>query len=169
MVGATEIVNYLTHLLPVHFNELDLQLIFSNKLLEFIVQPVVQRGKPLFFSNSPPALDYKLRDYGSVIPQSILTPATPGDALRYDDVSLEMPIFFVHANHKTLGLRLKRAEAGDSAGLLHAHALNLVLVENSNSDKSYLDEYSSKTRICVRVSVSPSRSSRSYCTNGVHF
>ena len=79
MVGATEIVNYLTHLLPVHFNELDLQLIFSNEHLEFIVQPaVVQRGKPPFFSNSPPsALDYKLRDYGSVIPQSILTPATP--------------------------------------------------------------------------------------------
>ena len=168
MVGATEIVNYLTRLLPEHFIELDLQLIFSNKLLEFIVQPaVVQRWKPPFFSNSPPlVLDYKLRDYGPVIPQSILTPATPGDALRYDDESLEMPIFFVHAYDETLGLRLKPAEAGNSVGLPHAHALDLVLVKNSNLGKSYLD---SKTRICVRVSVSPSRSSWSYCTNGVHF
>ena len=123
MVGATEIIKYLTHLLSGHFYERDLQLIFSIELLVFFIQPpAVQRARLLSPSNSKqPALvlDHKLRDYGSVVPQSISTPATPGDALRYKDVSLKMPIFFVLADRKTLGLRLRQAVASKFAKLLN--------------------------------------------------
>ena len=139
-VGPKEIVIYLTHLLSGHFDKLDLQLIFSNELLVFFIQPAAVRHAQLSpsISNQPVlVLDYKLRDYGSVIPQSISTPATPGQALRYNNVSLEMPIFFVLADRKTLGLRLRQAVAGNFTELLNAHAPAPKI-----------------TSICVRVSVS---------------
>ena len=148
MAGATEMIIYLTHLLAVHFNMLDLQLIFSNKLFVFFIQPAAMQHAQFspFISDSPAlVLDYKLREYGSVVPQSILTVAAPGDVLCYS--SLKMPIFLVHADRKTLGFRLKQAEAGNFAGLLDAHAQAPVEAPDP-------DSYFRTTRICVRVSVS---------------
>ena len=120
MVGPKEIVIYLTHLLAVHFNMFDIQLIFSNELLVFFIQLADLRHAQLSPSIPDPhvfVLDYKLRDYGSVIPQSISTPATFG---RFNGLS-KMPIFFVLADRKTLGLQLRQAVAGNFTGLLNEH------------------------------------------------
>jgi hypothetical protein len=120
MLGEMEMVIYLSRLLPVHFDELDLQLSFSNEFLVFFIQhAAVQHAQPSTSISNQFAmvLDYKLRDYGSVVPQGIWTPATPGDARHYGNVSWNMPIFLVNADRKTLGLRLKQAEAGNCAEL----------------------------------------------------
>ena len=106
----------------------------------------------------PLVLDCKLRDYGPVVPQSISTPTRPKDALRYNDVSLKMPIFFVHANRKTPGLRLKGASAGNFEEALSAQAL--ALVEDLDFDT---------TRICVRVSVSQVANHEAVVRIIVHF
>ena len=144
MIGATEMLVYLTRLLPVYFNEVDLQLIFSNGLPVFFIRPAAMRHV------QPLVLDYKLRDCGPVVPQSISTSATLGHPMRYNDVSLKMPIFFVHADRKSLGLGLKQAVMGNLAGLLNAPKDS----SKSNSDLGYLSSYSRTASICVRVSVS---------------
>lgn len=116
MFGATKTPEYFTRLL--RFDERYLQLIVSSVYEAFVIH--TQSSSSIF--NRPDAiLDYKLQDYGSVVPQSTWTPATPGGALRRNS-SLKMPIFFVQGC-KTLGIGLVQAAAGICTGLLDARAL----------------------------------------------
>ena len=90
----------------------------------FITNLVVQNVVPTILIDNHPAwlLDYVLQNNGTVVPQRIWSPGTPSDALRYNNVSLNMPIFFVNHDRKTLGLRLVNAAAGDCMSLLNARA-----------------------------------------------
>ena len=114
MFGTTETPEYFTRLLG--FDERYLQLIVSS--VSFFIHT---QSSSSIFNRPAEILDYKLQDYGSVVPQSTWTPATPGGALRRN-ASLKMPIFFVHSC-KTLGIGLTQAAAGICTGLLDARAL----------------------------------------------
>ena len=123
--GALGASPYLTRLLQ--FDESLLQLHFTPETEAFIINPAFQHAQPSTYNRNRPAwpVDYKVREqrgYGSVVPQSNLGSGTPDDAQHYNNVSLKMPIFFIHSDRKTLGLPLIRAEVGDYAGLLNAHA-----------------------------------------------
>ena len=115
---------YFTRLL--HVDERFLQPIYSQEWPNafFITNPVVHNAAPAIAVGNHPAwlLDYVLRNYGTVVPQGIWSPGTPSDAQRYNNVSLNMPIFFVSHDRKTLGLRLVNAAAGDCMSLLNARS-----------------------------------------------
>jgi hypothetical protein len=89
-----------------------------------IQNPAIQHTPPSTYISNRPAwlLDYLLRNYGTVVPQSIWSPGTPSDAQRYNNVTLNMPIFFVQSDRRTLGLQLVHAAAGDCMGVLNARA-----------------------------------------------
>ena len=89
----------------------------------FITNPTVLNSPPTIFIGNHPAwlLDYVVQN-GTVIPQRIWSPGTPSDAQRYNNVTLKMPIFFIHSDLRTLGLRLLHAAAGDCPGLLNARS-----------------------------------------------
>jgi len=113
---------YFTRLL--HMDERFLQPIFPQEWPNafFITSPVVHNPAPAILIGNHPAwlLDYVLRNNGTVVPQRIWSPGTPSDALRYNNVALNMPIFFVNNDRETLGLRLINAAAGDCMSLLNA-------------------------------------------------
>lgn len=115
---------YFTRLL--HVDERSLQPIFSQDWPNafFITSPQVQNAAPAIRVEGRPAwlLDYLLQNYGTVVPQRIWSPGTPSDAQRYNNVSLNMPIFFVNNDRRTLGLRLVNAAAGDCMSLLNARS-----------------------------------------------
>ena len=122
MLGAREAPSYFTRLLQ--FGEHHLQLYLTPETMAFfIISPAVQHAPYTIYLFNRPAwlLDYRVRDYGTVVPQSIWAPATPGDAQRYCKV-LKMPIFFVLGDRTTLGIRLAEAVEGRSGGLLNGHA-----------------------------------------------
>ena len=109
-----------------HVDERFLQPILSQEWPNafFITNPIVQNAAPAIPVGDRPAwlLDYVLRNYGTVVPQGIWSPGTPSDAQRYNNVSLNMPIFFVNNDRSTLGLRLVNAAAGDCMALLNARS-----------------------------------------------
>ena len=118
MLGSREVVKYFARLLL--FDER--HLIFRPELDGFLItHPAVQQ--PLTQISNPPALllDYRARDYGTVVRQSIWVPATAGDVQRHGNVALKMPIFLVHGDRK-IGLQLVQAAAGHCTGLLDGHA-----------------------------------------------
>ena len=120
--GALEASRYLTRLL--HFDERLLQLHYTPETEAFIINPAFQHAQPFTYNRNRPAwpIDYKVREqrgYGSVIP---LGCRIPDYAQRYNYVSFNLPIFFIHSDRKTLGLRLNEAAAGNCGGLLDAHA-----------------------------------------------
>jgi hypothetical protein len=121
MVEPLEAARYFTRLLQ--FDERHLHLVNMNGII-FIIHPAVQHARPSTLIANRPAwlLDYIYRDYGTVVPQSIWSPATAGDAQRYCNVPLNMPIFFVHGERGILGLRLAQATAGRIEGLLNGRA-----------------------------------------------
>jgi hypothetical protein len=84
----------------------------------------MHNAAPAILVGNRPAwlLDYFLQNNGTVVPQRIWSPGTPSDALRYNNVSLNMPIFFVNNDRERLGLRLVNAAAGDCMSLLNARA-----------------------------------------------
>ena len=123
--GALWASPYLTRLLQ--FDESLFQLHFTPETEAFIINPAFQHSQPSTYNRNRPAspIDYKVREqrgYGSVVPQSYLGSGTPDDAQHYNNVSLKMPIFFIHSDRKTLGLRLEEAAMGDCRGLLDGHA-----------------------------------------------
>ncbi|KAH9980585.1 hypothetical protein BJV74DRAFT_887741 [Russula compacta] len=87
----------------------------------FITNPTVLNSRPSTNIDNRPAwlLDYEVQN-GTVIPQRIWSPGTPSDAQRYNNVALNMPIFFIHNDLRTLGLRVAHAAEGDCLGLLNA-------------------------------------------------
>jgi hypothetical protein len=118
-VGAEQ---YITHLLG-GFNY---QLLHPTPSLEWpgaflITIPVIQNVSPSTHINGRPAwlLDYQIRSSGTVVPQQLWRPNNPSDARRYTNVTLGMPIFFVHWNKEGLGLSLIQA-AADCGMLLDA-------------------------------------------------
>jgi hypothetical protein len=118
MLGSAVAAKYFTRLLL--FDER--HLIFRPELDGFLItHPAVQQ--PLTHISNRPALlfDYRVRDYGTVVPQRIWAPATAGDVQRYSNVPLKMPIFLVHGDRE-IGLRLVQAAAGHGTGLLDGHA-----------------------------------------------
>ena len=122
MLGAREAPSYFTRLLQ--FGEHHLQLYLTPETMAFfIISPAVQHAPYTIYLFNRPAwlLDYRVRDYGTVVPQTIWAPATPGDAQRYCKV-LKMPIFFVLGDRTTLGIRLTQAAEGRCGGLLNGHA-----------------------------------------------
>jgi hypothetical protein len=154
MFGALEAAQYFTRLL--HFDERLLQLVFQHEL--GAIGPAVQNAHPSNFIANQVAwiLDYKLRNYGTVVPQRIWTPASAADAQRYGYAQLNIPIFFVRRDQKTVGLRLVEAAAGSCEGLLNTRAPSPVGDCHTTS-------------IRLNVSTFPSRSSCSCCANNVHF
>jgi hypothetical protein len=95
----------------------------------FITSPVVPNVRSIYISHINRhawLLDYELRDYGTVVQQRIWSPGAPADAQRYNNVALNMPIFFVENNRSTLGLPLVHAAAGDCMRLLDAREAALV-------------------------------------------
>jgi hypothetical protein len=68
-------------------------------------------------------VDYVVRNHGAVVPQRMWSPSHPSDTRRYVmHEPLNMPIFFVKDDRRTLGLRVVAAAAGDCMGLLSARA-----------------------------------------------
>jgi len=121
-LGARDTAQYLTRLLRV--DERFHKPIPSHEWpgAFFITNPVIPNAHPHVYIADRPAwlLDYVLRNYGTVVPQSIWSPGTPSDAQRYNNVPLNMPIFFVQHDLGALGLQLVHAAAGDFMGLLNA-------------------------------------------------
>lgn len=54
-------------------------------------------------------LDYAISQAGTIIPQRLWSPTNATDALRFANLSLNMPIFFVRNDRTTMGLPLTRA------------------------------------------------------------
>lgn len=113
--GSAGAEQYLTRLLRV-----DSRLLQPTNSQEwpqafFITAPEVQNAPPSIQINGLRAwlLDYYIRNLGTVVPQFIWRPLNPSDAQRYAQSPLNMPIFFVHHDRETLGLRLIMAAAGD--------------------------------------------------------
>jgi hypothetical protein len=121
-LGARDAPQYLTRLLRV--DERFHRPIFSHEWPDvfFITNPVIPDPRPHAYIANRPAwlLDYVLRNYGTVVPQSIWSPGTPSDAQRYNNVPLNMPIFFVQNDLRSLGLGVVHAAAGNCTGLLNA-------------------------------------------------
>ncbi|KAH9955294.1 hypothetical protein BC827DRAFT_1141722 [Russula dissimulans] len=88
----------------------------------FITNPVVQNARPSLSINGQPAwlLDYAIRQVGTTIPQRVWSPGNPSDSQRHTNVSLNMPIFFVHKDRVNLGLPLLKAALGNCEMLLGA-------------------------------------------------
>jgi hypothetical protein len=123
MSGALGGAQYFSRLL--RFDERHLQLTFQQVPgAIFIVGPAVQNAQPSNLIANRPVwlLDYKLREYGTVVRQRIWAPANVADAQRYGNVLLKMPIYFVHRDRTTLGLRLVDAAADNCGVLLNAGA-----------------------------------------------
>ena len=119
MLGPIETPKYFARLL--RFNERYLQLnVSTSPGVFFIIHPAVQHAQPSASIAKRPAwlLDYRMRNYGTVVPL-ILDHWISEKLLR---TPIFLPIFFVHSDRKTLGLRLIQAAAGNCAGLLNAHA-----------------------------------------------
>jgi hypothetical protein len=157
MFGALGAAQYLTRLLKFDDDDMrQFQLIFPNEPgAFFIIAPTVQNARPIYIANRPAWLiDYILRNYGTVVPQRIWAPANAADAQRYGHVRLNMPIFFVRDDRRTLGLRLVEAAEGNCAGLLDGRAPAPVGDIHTAS---------------IRLNVSVSSVSRGYCANNIHF
>ena len=154
MVRPLEAAQYFTRLLQ--FDERHLHLVILHGAI-FIIHPAVQHAQPSTRISNRPAwrLDCLYRDYGTVVPQSIWSPATAGDAQRYCNVPLNMPIFFVHGERGTLGLRVAQATTGRIDGLLSGRAP--APIGNGHT-----------TSIRIKVSV-PNCSPCNYCANNVPF
>ena len=89
----------------------------------FFTSTAVQNARPsssLVINGRP--LDYAISQVGTVVPQRMFSSGSPIDAQRCANVSLNMPVFFVHNDRVTLGLALAMpgAVGGDSATLLGA-------------------------------------------------
>lgn len=156
MLGAREAPLYCTRLL--RFEEHHLQLYLTpDTMAFFITGPAVQHAPLTTYIFGRPAwlLDYRVRDGGTVVPQSIWSPSTPGDAQRYCNVS-KMPIFFVFGERMALGIQLTQAAAGHCSGLLNGHAPAPVGSRHT-------------TYIRVKVSVPPPSPKFARCANGVPF
>jgi hypothetical protein len=123
-LGPRDTPQYFTRLLRV--DERFLQPTASSDWPDafFMTNPAITNAYPSVYIANRPAwlLDYLVRHYGTVVPQRIWSPGSPSDAQRYNNVVLNMPIFFVQSDRKTLGLQLVHAAAGDSMRLLNAHA-----------------------------------------------
>ncbi|KAH9955293.1 hypothetical protein BC827DRAFT_1271823 [Russula dissimulans] len=124
-LGARDAALYFTRLLRV--DERALQPLFHHEWPEafFTNSPTVPSAYPSVYtpSNRPAwLLDYVVRNYGTVVPQRIWSPGTAADAQRYNNVALNMPIFFVHNDRMTLGLQLVSAAAGHCVGLMNGRA-----------------------------------------------
>ena len=122
--GEDDTAQYLTRLLRV--DERFLQPTSSHDWPNafFITNPINFDAHPsIYIANRPAWLfDYELRDYGSVIPQRMWSPGTPSGVRRYNNLALNVPIFLVQNDRRTLGLRLVHAAAGDCTDLLNARA-----------------------------------------------
>ena len=121
--GAWEAPPYFTRLPQFGVGRHQLHITLENEV--FIIYPAVSHVQPSTYICDEPAwlLDYKVRDYGSVVPQSIwIPPTTHVVGLHYVTVPLSVPVFFVHGDRRTLGLRVVQAAAGNCAELLNAHA-----------------------------------------------
>ncbi|SRR5258707_10907972 len=93
-------------------------------MIFWLLYPGVQEVHPTTYINNRPAwlLDYEVRNVGTVVQQGLWTPASASDNQRYGTVPLNMPIFFVQRDGRTLGLPLNQAAAGNCAALQNARA-----------------------------------------------
>ena len=87
----------------------------------FVTSFAVQNARPSLVINERP-VDYAISQVGTVVPQRMFSPGSAMDTKRCANVSLNMPIFFIHNDRVTLGLALARSGAvgGDRATLLGA-------------------------------------------------
>ncbi|KAI9511236.1 hypothetical protein F5148DRAFT_1281043 [Russula earlei] len=122
--GAQDAAEYFTRLLRIDEHFCHLSFAHNGPETFFVTWPTVPSAHPSVLIANRPAwlLDYLVRNYGTVVPQGIWSPANPADAQRYNNVPLNMPIFFVHNDRRSLGLPVTSANAGNCMGLLNAHA-----------------------------------------------
>ena len=154
MLGAREATSYFTRLLQ--FGEHHLQLYLTPEAMAFfIISPAVQHAPYTIYLSNRPAwlLDYRMREYGTVVPQTIWSPATPGDAQRYLNVP-NMPIFFMFGDRMTLGIRLTQAAEGRCGGLLNGHAPAPVGDCHTTYIRVKVSVHSSRVAIVPTVSLS---------------
>lgn len=122
--GARAAAEYFTRLFRV--DECSLQPILSQEWpgAFFITNTAMRDTHPSIPIANRPArpIDHVLRDYGTVVPQHIWYPSHSSDAQRYTDVALNMPIFLVHNDRRTVGLSLINVASGDCTALLNARA-----------------------------------------------
>ena len=116
-----EAPSYISRLLQ--FDERYLQLYITPESMAFlIIAPLVQHAQHTTYipnlNRSAPLLDYIVRDYGTVVPQRIWSPASAGDTQRYCRVP-RWPIFFVSSDCRTLGIPLTQAATGRFPALLN--------------------------------------------------
>ena len=149
MFGPAGAEQYITHLL----GGFDYQSLWPTNSPQFpgaffITIPFIQNVPPSIHINGLPAwlLDYQIRFSGTVVPQYIWQPKNASDARRSTNVTLKMPIFFVHNNRVDLGLSLINAAAGGCGMLLGARIAAPVGVCNT-------------TYIRITVGVFPTRTS----------
>ena len=112
-------MRYFTHLLGVDVRSLRPTVFLEPPHPFFITSPAAANVRPSLAINGRP-LDYAISQAGTVVPQRMWSPGSPMDPNRQANVSLNMPIFFVHNDRVTLGLPLLRAVAGDCTTLLGA-------------------------------------------------
>jgi hypothetical protein len=79
-----------------------------------ITTSATQNACPYLAINERP-LDYAISQAGTIVPQRMWSPANPADAQHFPNISLNMPIFFLHDDRVTLGLPLLKALEGDRA------------------------------------------------------
>jgi hypothetical protein len=105
MLGAVQAPRYFTQLLRI-----------DERYMQLVVQ-----NRAFWLLHPSRLLDYMLRDVGTVVSQRLWSPAATSDAQRYGTVPLNMPIFFVQRDGRTLGLPLNQAASGNCSALLNAH------------------------------------------------
>jgi len=76
-----------------------------------ITTSATQNACPCLVVNDRP-LDYAISQAGTIVPQRMWSPANPADAQHFPNISLNMPIFFLHDDRVTLGLPLLKALKG---------------------------------------------------------
>ena len=119
MFGPADAAKYLSHLLQVDARHIQFFRLPQLGIV-VVVHPAVQHAKPITAIANRPAwlLDYTLRAYGTVVPQSLYSPASAVRVFQpNENVPLSMPIFFVH-QRGTLGLPLTEIAASQGWGLV---------------------------------------------------
>jgi len=112
MFSPAGAVQYFSRLLGVDSRSLRPTLSQEQPHAFFITSQAVYAGAqdphPSLVIDGRP-LDYAISQAGTIIPQRLWSPTNSTDALRFSNLLLNMPIFFVRNDRTTMGLPLLRA------------------------------------------------------------
>jgi len=112
-------VRFFTRLLGVDAQSLRPPISQESPHAFFITSFSMQCACPSFAINGRP-LDYVISQAGTVVPQRMWSSRISLDSQRNTNISLNMPVYFVHNDRATLGLPLLKAVEGSRPTLLGA-------------------------------------------------